>query len=75
MVDDDKYYELIKYIWYVLNSYVILKINGKYVCMYIFLMKNVDNIIDYINNNKLDNRLFNLCISNYFNNCYNKNKK
>lgn len=77
IVDDYKYYDLIKYSWYTKDGYVYGHVPGKNnVIMHRFLMNAKTNeIIDHINGNKLDNRLSNLRISNPTLNGHNKTKK
>jgi hypothetical protein len=76
LVDDDKYHDLVKYKWILNNGYYQANINGKIIKMHRYIMNAKDGeIIDRINNNKLDNRIINLRNSTFSLNSYNKEKK
>ena len=73
IVDENLYYELVKYSWYINKGYVY---GNKKTSLHRYLM-NAKNgeIVDHINGNKLDNRLVNLRISNSTLNGHNRIKK
>jgi len=66
LVDDDKYNQLVEYSWNTNTSgYVQARINNKRPLMHRYIFNaNKDDVIDHINNNKLDNRMSNLRVSN-----------
>jgi len=74
LVDDDKYYDLIKYTWSITKGYALnCKEN---MLMHRFLMNaQKGDVIDHINNNRLDNRLINLRQSNNSLNSHNISKQ
>ena len=73
LVDDDKYYDLIRYSWNpVKDGYVQSKLGQ----MHVYLMHpKPGEKIDHINNDPKDNRLLNLRISNDSFNNHNKPKQ
>jgi hypothetical protein len=76
LVDDDKYHELIQYSWHNNRGYAQAKIDIKIIKMHRYLLNaKEDELVDHINNNKLDNRIVNLRISNPSSNSHNKGKK
>lgn len=76
LVDDNKYFELKQYTWSIVNKYACALINKKLVRMHRYLMNAKPNdIIDHINNNKIDNRLINLRLSSYILNSHNITKQ
>lgn len=78
IVDDETYYDLIKYKWFVnSDNYATGRINGVLTLMHRYLLKCTkgDNIVDHVNNNRLDNRLTNIRKSNDSLNSHNKSKK
>lgn len=77
LVDDDKWHELKRYKWSLLNKkYVNTQINGKFVLMHKYLLNLNDDtyydVIDHINRNPLDNRLINLRVATYAQNSQNR---
>jgi len=76
LIDDDKYYDLIKFTWNdTKNNYFQTPINKKNVMIHRYLINAKDGeIVDHINHNTLDNRLINLRISNSTLNNHNKSK-
>jgi len=75
-VDDNNYYDLMKYSWHITNGYGQARINNKHVAMHRFLMNAEKNeLIDHINNDRKDNRLSNLRKSNSSLNSHNIKKK
>lgn len=75
IVDDDKWYELSKYSWFLHNGYVGAYINKKRISMHRYLMNAEKGIfIDHYNNNSLDNRVKNLRIATAAQNSYNKSQ-
>ncbi len=77
LVDNDKYFELLKYSWNNnTNGYAQARINGKKLLMHRYLLNAPENEqVDHINCNKLDNRLKNLRLSNSASNGHNKLKR
>ncbi len=76
MVDDDKYHELLKYKWWIIDGYAIAHINKKDTRMHRFLLNaKKGDIIDHINNIRIDNRINNLRFCSDSLNAHNKNKK
>jgi predicted RNase H-like HicB family nuclease len=65
MVDEDKYYDLIRYNWYLRDDrYVQGVVEGETIRMSRYVINYYgDDQVDHINNNPLDNRLINLKIS------------
>lgn len=75
LVDDDKYYELMKYKWTFLRGYAVSCINKKMILMHRFLLNAKDGeIIDHVNKNRSDNRMSNLRICDDKLNAHNKTK-
>lgn len=76
LVDDDKYYELIKYSWTISDDYVHSKTNKRStVRMHRLLLDVKENeIVDHINNDRLDNRIINLRIASNTLNSHNVTK-
>lgn len=71
IVDENKWHELSKYTWCkTTGGYVQANINNKLIKMHKYLVEA--NMVDHINNNKIDNRLCNLRVSNYSHNNQNK---
>lgn len=70
------YYELIKYKWtFLRGGYTGSTINKKMVAMHRYLLGAKDKeIVDHINKNRLDNRIFNLRICDDKLNAHNKTK-
>lgn len=63
IVDDDKYYELIKYKWHESIGYIKTHMNNTTMLIHRYLMKpEQGDLVDHINNNPLDNRVLNLRI-------------
>ncbi len=77
LVDEDKYYDLIKYKWNINNSGYVDTTIDKHIMMHRYLMVDIkeNEIIDHINNNRIDNRCSNLRISNRQLNMHNKTKQ
>lgn len=63
IVDEENYYDLMKYNWYSNGNYVSALINKKAILLHRYIMNYTgNNYIDHINNNSLDNRICNLRI-------------
>jgi len=76
LVDDDKYHDLIKYCWISHNGYAVSTIDKKLTSIHRYLLNCKKNeIVDHINNNKMDNRILNLRICDDSVNNHNKEKK
>jgi len=77
LVNDDKYYDLIQYSWYLNNyGYPVASINKKSILMHRYLLNPAkDKIIDHINHNRQDSRIENLRISDPCLNSHNKPKQ
>jgi hypothetical protein len=76
IVDDDRYFDLIKYNWSMAHNYVSSKIDSRTIMIHRFLMDAKESdLIDHINRNPLDNRLINLRYSDKTLNNHNKTKK
>lgn len=78
IVDEDLYYDIIKYTWYNNNGYIRGTINGKNIHLNRYIMKYTgDNVVDYIDGNKLNNTRSNLRVATYaqsgMNKTFNKN--
>jgi hypothetical protein len=73
LVDDNKYFDLKKYTWRIINRYAMSNDN-KYMHRYL-LNAQKDEIVDHINHNTLDNRLLNLRIANVIINNHNRTKQ
>jgi hypothetical protein len=77
LVDEDNYYKLLEYKWSLGdNGYAVTK--DRHTTMHRMIMKCQDhdgNVIDHINNNKLDNRKLNLRFTTPSFNGRNKNKR
>ena len=77
---DKEDYEKIKntkwhlYSWNLNNGYAQGHMNNKLILMHKYLMNDNEDLIDHINNNRLDNRLSNLRKSCDFLNNYNRTK-
>jgi len=75
LVDDDKYHNLSKYKWQIINGYAFVQIQNKSVLMHRYILDPTPtDIIDHINGNRSDNRIDNLRISNHSLNNHNKKK-
>ena len=78
IVDDEYWHELSLFSWHISNGYTKTKMQRIDVTMHQFLMKkthtNID-LVDHINNNRLDNRMSNLRSVNASTNAHNKDKK
>lgn len=73
LVDDDKYFELIKHTWRVTNNYA--QSNKTNVYMHRFIMNAKEGeLIDHINHDPIDNRLSNLRLNTPSGNAHNKTK-
>ncbi len=77
LVDDDKYYELLKYYWHLTsNGYAQSTEERKKITMHRYLMNAKEgDIIDHINNDRLDNRVSNLRFSSHALNSHNVSKQ
>jgi len=63
IVDENIYYDLIKYKWYPNGNYVSALINRKIILLHRYIMNYIgENYVDHINNNSLDNKKCNLRI-------------
>lgn len=73
IVDEEKWHDLMLYKWSLQGNYVQGHINDKLIRLHRFIMNaNENDIIDHINNNRLDNRLINLRISDNCKNSHNR---
>lgn len=78
LVDENKYYELIKYTWCVnkTTGYALARSGNNIIKMHTYLMNPPEGkIVDHINHNKLDNRLSNLRLCDKSLNAHNRTKK
>ena len=78
IVDDKYWHELTLFNWHMTNGYTKTKMQRIDVTMHQFLMKKTHtdiDLIDHINNNRLDNRMSNLRSVNAATNAHNKAKK
>lgn len=78
IVDDEYWHELTLFSWSMSNGYAHATMNKVNVSMHSFLMKKMQtdiDMIDHINNNRLDNRMINLRSVTTGVNNHNKNKK
>lgn len=78
LVDDDTWFELMQYTWYIDAGYARTRIKRKNISMHRFVL-NLHNsaektIVDHKNNNRLDNRRNNLRIVNHALNAHNRKK-
>lgn len=78
LVDDDKYYDLMKTSWYInAYGYAVSSRNGVKIPMHRYLMGIVDSthtetIVDHVNHNRIDNRLENLRLTTHAGNAHNR---
>ena len=76
MVDDENWHQLNLIGWSLTPyGYAAGMISSKTCTMHRYLLDATGAEIDHINQNKLDNRLSNLRVTDHSNNCQNKNKK
>ena len=76
MVDDNKWYDIMKYKWSKSNNYFVARINGKMINIHRYLMNaNKNDIIDHIDKNTKNNQMNNLRVSNESLNTHNRTKK
>lgn len=75
-VSDYRYYEVIKYGWYIDSvGYISGNVNGKTIRLHSYLMNaKPGDLINHINRDRFDNRMENLEFSNYCLNNHNKTK-
>ena len=63
IIDEENYYDLIKYPWYMSHNYISGLINKNQCLLHRYVLNYTGkHYIDHINNNKLDNRKSNLRI-------------
>lgn len=75
IVDEDQWHNLSQYSWCLSEDYVMTSINKNKIMLHRYLMDAPENkIVDHINNNPLDNRLFNLRLATIAENNYNSSK-
>lgn len=79
-VSDEDYYELVKYSWSLSNGYAVGRPqNGRKTSMHLHVFhsntKNTYDVVDHINQNKLDNRRTNLRGNSLSGNAHNSFKK
>lgn len=61
IVDEDMYYDLVKYSWCLSRKYVVGTVDNKTVKLHRFVLDySDDDVVDHINNDRLDNRKCNL---------------
>lgn len=73
IVDKNNWHNLMLYKWSLQGNYVQGHINNKLIRLHRFIMNaNENDLIDHINNNRLDNRLINLRISDNGKNSHNR---
>lgn len=76
IIDKDLYYDIIKYKWNIAQQQYIQKTeNRKTITLHRYIMNYIgNNVVDYIDGNKLNNKLENLRIINRTQNAMNKTK-
>ncbi len=73
IVDDDKYYDLIKHTWFMTSGYANTHMNNTTVLIHRYLMNpKKGELVDHLNNNPLDNRCSNLKICSHSENSHNR---
>jgi hypothetical protein len=73
IVDEENYFDLLKYKWYLANGYVLCNLNHTIKRLHRYVMNYTGNeVIDHINNDPLDNRKCNLRILTTAQNAMNK---